>query len=102
MSQLEEWLRAKGLQQSGAVEVLQPLIQAAQLLQVKKTTEEDADAICGLCTALSTPQVTGCSRSLGEGRADRTRAWALPPWKGSKLPKGGSGDWGGRERAAFG
>ncbi|TFK02154.1 Unconventional myosin-Vb [Platysternon megacephalum] len=57
VSQLEEWLRAKGLQQSGAMEVLQPLIQAAQLLQVKKTTEEDADAICCLCTALSTPQI---------------------------------------------
>ncbi|XP_030396539.1 unconventional myosin-Vb-like [Gopherus evgoodei] len=57
VSQLEEWLRAKGLQQSGAMEVLQPLIQAAQLLQVKKTTEEDAEAICCLCTALTTPQI---------------------------------------------
>ncbi|XP_044876207.1 unconventional myosin-Vb-like [Mauremys mutica] len=57
VSQLEEWLRAKGLQQSGAMEVLQPLIQAAQLLQVKKTTQEDAEAICCLCTALTTPQI---------------------------------------------
>nr|XP_032654863.1 unconventional myosin-Vb-like [Chelonoidis abingdonii] len=57
VSQLEEWLRAKGLQQSGAMEVLQPLIQAAQLLQVKKTTEEDAEAICCLCTALTSPQI---------------------------------------------
>ncbi|XP_044854974.1 unconventional myosin-Va-like isoform X2 [Mauremys mutica] len=57
VSQLEEWLRAKDLQQSGAMEVLQPLIQAAQLLQVKKTTQEDAEAICCLCTALTTPQV---------------------------------------------
>ncbi|XP_039395192.1 unconventional myosin-Va-like isoform X2 [Mauremys reevesii] len=57
VSQLEEWLRAKGLQQSGAREVLQPLSQAAQLLQVKKTTQEDAEAICCLCTALTTPQI---------------------------------------------
>ncbi|XP_074834028.1 unconventional myosin-Va-like [Carettochelys insculpta] len=57
VSQLEEWLRARGLQQSSATEVLQPLIQAAQLLQVKKATAEDADAICCLCTALSRLQV---------------------------------------------
>ncbi|XP_067413549.1 unconventional myosin-Vb-like [Emydura macquarii macquarii] len=57
ISQLEEWLRAKGLQQSGAMEALEPLIQAAQLLQVKKATEEDAEAICCLCTALSPLQV---------------------------------------------
>ncbi|XP_043392074.1 unconventional myosin-Vb isoform X2 [Chelonia mydas] len=75
VSQLEEWLRAKGLQQSGAVEVLQPLIQAAQLLQVKKTTEEDADAICGLCTALSTPQVMRILRAYtpAAGLEERVR-----------------------------
>ncbi|KAH1175792.1 hypothetical protein KIL84_022317 [Mauremys mutica] len=57
VSQLEEWLRAKGLQQSGAREVLQPLIQATKLLQVTKTTQEDAEAICCLCTALTTLQI---------------------------------------------
>ncbi|XP_075759374.1 unconventional myosin-Vb-like isoform X2 [Pelodiscus sinensis] len=57
VSQLEEWLRARGLQHSGALETLQPLIQAAQLLQVKKATEDDAEAVCSLCTALSRLQI---------------------------------------------
>ncbi|KAG8145014.1 hypothetical protein E2320_013397, partial [Naja naja] len=42
VSQLEEWLRDKNLMTSGAKETLEPLIQAAQLLQVKKKTDEDA------------------------------------------------------------
>uniref|UniRef100_A0A452HCC9 Dilute domain-containing protein n=1 Tax=Gopherus agassizii TaxID=38772 RepID=A0A452HCC9_9SAUR len=78
VSQLEEWLRAKGLQQSGAMEVLQPLIQAAQLLQVKKTTEEDAEAICCLCTALTTPQIMKILRAYtpAAGLEERT-GWFL-------------------------
>ncbi|KAM9167503.1 unconventional myosin-Vb-like [Mergus octosetaceus] len=57
ISQLEEWLRGKNLQQSGALQTLEPLIQAAQLLQLKKKTVEDAEAICSLCTALTTQQI---------------------------------------------
>ncbi|XP_054982056.1 unconventional myosin-Vb isoform X1 [Sorex araneus] len=57
ISQLEEWLRGRNLQQSGAAQTLEPLIQAAQLLQLKKKTPEDAEAICSLCTALSTQQI---------------------------------------------
>uniref|UniRef100_A0A8B9VTZ8 Myosin VB n=1 Tax=Anas zonorhyncha TaxID=75864 RepID=A0A8B9VTZ8_9AVES len=57
ISQLEEWLRSKNLQQSGALQTLEPLIQAAQLLQLKKKTAEDAEAICSLCTALTTQQI---------------------------------------------
>uniref|UniRef100_A0A674HNA2 Myosin VB n=1 Tax=Taeniopygia guttata TaxID=59729 RepID=A0A674HNA2_TAEGU len=57
ISQLEEWLRGKNLQQSGAAQTLEPLIQAAQLLQLKKKTWEDAEAICSLCTALTTHQI---------------------------------------------
>ncbi|XP_067401502.1 unconventional myosin-Vb isoform X2 [Emydura macquarii macquarii] len=57
ISQLEEWLRGKNLQQSGAVETMEPLIQAAQLLQLKKKTSEDAEAICSLCTSLTTQQI---------------------------------------------
>jgi len=57
ISQLEEWLRGKNLQQSGAAQTLEPLIQAAQLLQLKKKTSEDAEAICSLCTSLTTQQV---------------------------------------------
>lgn len=41
----------------GAKETLEPLIQAAQLLQVKKKTDEDAQAICSMCQGLTTAQV---------------------------------------------
>ncbi|XP_028257132.1 unconventional myosin-Va isoform X10 [Parambassis ranga] len=57
VSQLEEWLRDKGLMTCGAKETLEPLIQAAQLLQVKKKTDEDAEAICSMCLALTTAQI---------------------------------------------
>ncbi|KAM7015381.1 unconventional myosin-Va isoform 2-T2 [Tautogolabrus adspersus] len=57
VSQLEEWLRDKGLMMCGAKETLEPLIQAAQLLQVKKKTDEDAEAICSMCLALTTSQI---------------------------------------------
>uniref|UniRef100_A0A3Q3JQK4 Myosin VAa n=1 Tax=Monopterus albus TaxID=43700 RepID=A0A3Q3JQK4_MONAL len=57
VSQLEEWLRDKGLMTCGAKETLEPLIQAAQLLQVKKKTDEDAEAICFMCHALTTAQI---------------------------------------------
>ncbi|KAK5900218.1 hypothetical protein CgunFtcFv8_025193 [Champsocephalus gunnari] len=56
-SQLEEWLRANSLFQSKASVCLEPIIQAAQLLQVKKKTTQDAEAICSLCSALSTQQI---------------------------------------------
>uniref|UniRef100_A0A8C9ZTE6 Myosin VB n=1 Tax=Sander lucioperca TaxID=283035 RepID=A0A8C9ZTE6_SANLU len=56
-SQMEEWLRANNLYQSKAAATLEPVIQAAQLLQVKKKTTQDAEAICSLCTALSTQQI---------------------------------------------
>ncbi|KAL0968790.1 hypothetical protein UPYG_G00271910 [Umbra pygmaea] len=55
--QLEEWLDEHGLSGCGAKEMLEPLIQAAQLLQVKKKTEEDAQAVCTMCSALTTPQI---------------------------------------------
>ncbi|XP_037395629.1 unconventional myosin-Va isoform X5 [Pygocentrus nattereri] len=57
VSQLEEWLRDKNLMVCGAKETLEPLIQAAQLLQVKKKTDEDAEAICSMCNALTTAQI---------------------------------------------
>ncbi|XP_026210325.1 unconventional myosin-Vb isoform X1 [Anabas testudineus] len=56
-SQMEEWLRANNLYQSKAAATLEPIIQAAQLLQVKKKTSQDAEAICSLCTALTTQQI---------------------------------------------
>ena len=57
ISQLEEWLRKQQLQHSGALEAQQPLIQAAQLLQLSKKSPEDAEAICKHCTELSSQQV---------------------------------------------
>ncbi|XP_038646436.1 unconventional myosin-Vb isoform X2 [Scyliorhinus canicula] len=57
ISQLEEWLRGKNLNRSGAVKTMEPLIQAAQLLQVKKKTSDDAAAICSMCTALNPQQI---------------------------------------------
>ncbi|XP_055717331.1 unconventional myosin-Vb-like [Salvelinus fontinalis] len=57
VSLLEEWLRSRGLQAGGAVALLEPLIQAAQLLQVGKKTDADAQALVHTCTALSTQQI---------------------------------------------
>ncbi|XP_075041827.1 unconventional myosin-Vb isoform X1 [Mixophyes fleayi] len=57
ISQLEEWLRGKNLHNSGAAQTMEPLIHAAQLLQLKKKTDDDSDAICSLCTALTTQQI---------------------------------------------
>ncbi|XP_028273403.1 unconventional myosin-Vb isoform X1 [Parambassis ranga] len=56
-SQMEEWLRGNNLFQSKAAATLEPIIQAAQLLQVKKKTSQDAEAICSMCTALTTQQI---------------------------------------------
>ncbi|KAG7281019.1 hypothetical protein CRUP_016651 [Coryphaenoides rupestris] len=54
--QLEEWLVEKELAECGAKESLDPLIQAAQLLQINKKTPADAQAIVAMCTALTAPQ----------------------------------------------
>ncbi|CAH1252204.1 MYO5A [Branchiostoma lanceolatum] len=57
VSQLEEWCRDHHLSDSGAIQSLEPVIQAAQLLQVNKKTEEDAKAICDTCKKLSSQQI---------------------------------------------
>uniref|UniRef100_A0A8C5JQZ6 Myosin VC n=1 Tax=Junco hyemalis TaxID=40217 RepID=A0A8C5JQZ6_JUNHY len=57
ISYMEEWLKDKNLQSSNAKETLEPLSQAAWLLQVKKITDDDAKEICEHCTSLSTVQV---------------------------------------------
>ncbi|XP_045142403.1 unconventional myosin-Vc [Echinops telfairi] len=57
ISFLEEWLKDKNLQNSLAKETLEPLSQAAWLLQVKKTTESDAQEIYEQCTSLSAVQI---------------------------------------------
>ncbi|XP_062849399.1 unconventional myosin-Va [Trichomycterus rosablanca] len=55
--QLEEWLMDKGVKSGGVRETLEPLIQAAQLLQIKKKSQEDAEAIATMCTALTATQI---------------------------------------------
>ncbi|XP_077389347.1 unconventional myosin-Va isoform X1 [Festucalex cinctus] len=57
VSHVEEWLRGRGLQTEGAISSLSPLIQAAQLLQVGKNTDADAQALVSACTALSGQQI---------------------------------------------
>ncbi|XP_036377306.1 unconventional myosin-Va [Megalops cyprinoides] len=57
VSLLEEWLRGRGLQSEDAVASLEPLIQAAQLLQVSKKSDADANALVQTCTALSNQQI---------------------------------------------
>ncbi|XP_013869026.1 unconventional myosin-Vc [Austrofundulus limnaeus] len=57
ISYLEEWLKEKELQSSSAIETLRPLAQAAWLLQVNKSTDEDAKEIAEKCTELSPVQI---------------------------------------------
>ncbi|XP_061743769.1 unconventional myosin-Vb-like [Nerophis ophidion] len=57
VSQLEEWLRSRGLLTEGAVAAMEPLIQAVQLLQVGKKSEKDAQTLVQTCTALSSQQI---------------------------------------------
>ncbi|KAL6468703.1 hypothetical protein MHYP_G00222270 [Metynnis hypsauchen] len=57
VSLLEEWLRSRGLWTAGAAAALEPLIQAAQLLQMSKKTEVDGQAIVQTCNALSSQQI---------------------------------------------
>lgn len=55
--QLQDWLIDRDLVDCGAKEALEPLKQAALLLQVNKKTEADAISISSLCTAISPTQV---------------------------------------------
>uniref|UniRef100_A0A669EAX3 Myosin VC n=1 Tax=Oreochromis niloticus TaxID=8128 RepID=A0A669EAX3_ORENI len=57
ISYLEEWLKEKELQSSNAMDTLEPLAQAAWLLQVNKSTDEDAKEIIEKCCELSPVQI---------------------------------------------
>ncbi|XP_041734565.2 unconventional myosin-Vc [Coregonus clupeaformis] len=58
ISYLEEWLKEKDLLQgTSAMETLKPLSQAAWLLQVNKTTDDDAKEIIEQCSELNTVQI---------------------------------------------
>ncbi|XP_044003935.1 unconventional myosin-Va isoform X2 [Aphidius gifuensis] len=54
LSHLEQWARNQNL--SPAAEALQPIIQAAQLLQARKT-DEDVNSVCEMCNKLSANQI---------------------------------------------
>ncbi|XP_036004480.1 unconventional myosin-Vc [Fundulus heteroclitus] len=57
ISYLEEWLKENELQSSRAIDTLRPLAQAAWLLQVNKSTDEDAKEITERCTELNPVQI---------------------------------------------
>ena len=54
ISHLEKWGRDRRLDQ--ASDVLQPIIQAAQLLQARKT-DEDVTSVCEMCNKLTAKQI---------------------------------------------
>ncbi|XP_061532010.1 unconventional myosin-Vc isoform X3 [Phycodurus eques] len=57
ISYLEEWLQEKDLQSCHLIDTLKPLTEAAWLLQVRKSTDDDAKAITEKCTELNTVQI---------------------------------------------
>lgn len=57
ISYLDEWLKERKLQSSDAIHTLKPLSQAAWLLQVNKSTDDDAKEIAEKCTELRPVQV---------------------------------------------
>ncbi|XP_020287438.1 unconventional myosin-Va isoform X2 [Pseudomyrmex gracilis] len=54
MSHLEQWSRDRRLE--AASEALQPIIQASQLLQARKT-DEDVNSVCEMCNKLTANQI---------------------------------------------
>ena len=57
LSQLEDWARANRLGGTEVLSQLLPSVEAAKLLQMKKSTAKDAESICELCTHLNPLQV---------------------------------------------
>ncbi|XP_057692410.1 unconventional myosin-Vc isoform X3 [Corythoichthys intestinalis] len=57
ISYLEEWLQEKELQNCHLIDTLKPLAEAAWLLQVSKSTDDDAKAITKKCIELNTVQI---------------------------------------------
>lgn len=53
---MEQWVRDSKLQDSGATQTLEPIIQASQLLQARKS-ESDIKSICEMCSQLTIAQV---------------------------------------------
>jgi myosin-5 len=57
LSQLEDWVRGHELTDYDVLSQLQPSVEAAKLLQMKKSTASDAESICELCIHLNPLQV---------------------------------------------
>ena len=57
LSHMEQWLRDNKLNESGAQSALDPIVQASQLLQARKT-DTDVDSICEMCSKLTLAQVS--------------------------------------------
>lgn len=57
LSHLEQWTRDMRLHESGVTDTLAPIIQAAQLLQARKT-DDDVHSICDMCDKLTVSQVS--------------------------------------------
>ena len=53
---MEQWIRDNKLQDSECGSALDPIVQASQLLQARKT-ETDVDSIVEMCSKLTTSQV---------------------------------------------
>ncbi|XP_076267084.1 dilute class unconventional myosin isoform X2 [Rhynchophorus ferrugineus] len=59
LSHLEMWVRDRKLDDGPIQATLQPIIQAAQLLQARKTdTDEDVEKLCEMCSALTPLQIS--------------------------------------------
>ncbi|XP_052786759.1 unconventional myosin-Va-like isoform X1 [Mya arenaria] len=56
LSHMEQWLCDNKLQESGAGSSLEPIVQASQLLQARKT-DADLDSVCDMCSKLTVPQI---------------------------------------------
>ncbi|XP_071515653.1 unconventional myosin-Va isoform X4 [Panulirus ornatus] len=56
LSHLEQWTRDMRLHESGVTDTLAPIIQAAQLLQARKT-DDDVHSICDMCDKLTVSQI---------------------------------------------
>lgn len=72
-------MHGRGLGWAGLVEQLQPVIQAAKLLQMKKSSVSDAAAIIELCTHLNPLQVSCKCTQCTSGRAFLPEGTIDPP-----------------------
>lgn len=63
LSHLEQWTRDMRLHEAGVTDTLAPIIQAAQILQARKT-DDDVNSICDMCDKLTVSQVSGAARGL--------------------------------------